>query len=130
MATRRVWDFYEALGEDSRERHSDTEKGVAAICDFRQEVNSGGFDSYFRYWGGNTAPTALAALPSCLGPEWASLLTEAVRLFGDDYPLEPDSRAVVMDELELDEALEELDRRFYDLEGSTNADTLLSQTLG
>jgi hypothetical protein len=35
-----------------------------------------------------------------------------------------------MDELELEEALEELDLRFYDLEGSTDADTLLSQTLG
>ncbi len=32
-----------------------------------------------------------------------------------------------MDELELEDALEELDRRFYDLEVSTDADTLLNQ---
>ena len=130
MATTRVWNFYEALGERSREALSIAEREVAAICDLRQEVNSGGFDSYFRYWGGNTAPTALEGLSSRLGPEWAGVLSDALRLFGEDYPLEPDSRADRMDELELEDALEELDRRFYDLEVSTDADTLLSKALG
>ncbi len=35
------------------------DSGIAAICDLRQEVNSGGFDSYFRYWGGDSAPWRL-----------------------------------------------------------------------
>jgi hypothetical protein len=59
---------------------------VAAICDLRQEVNSGGFDSYFRYWGGDSASDALRALPGILGTEWAKLLSAAMGFLGADYP--------------------------------------------
>jgi len=43
-----LWQFYESLN-GARDGLSAQERGVAAICDLRQEVNSGGFDSYFRY---------------------------------------------------------------------------------
>jgi hypothetical protein len=41
-------------------------------------VNSGGFENYFRAWGGNSAGDALAALPTLLGHEWADLLRAAM----------------------------------------------------
>ncbi|WP_406051581.1 DUF4375 domain-containing protein [Kribbella sp. NBC_00889] len=52
MTTAGVWEFYEALVEGSRQDLTPVQRGVAAICDLRQEVNSGGFDSYFSHWGG------------------------------------------------------------------------------
>lgn len=129
MTTRSVWDFHGALGEDSRHGLTAAEQGVAAICDLRQEVNAGGFDSYFRYGGGNTAPAALANLPTTLGQEWAALLTEAIGLFGASYPTDPDARADMIDDLQLDQAFDDLDRKFLVLEGQTDADTLLSQAI-
>lgn len=130
MTTRSVWDFYGALGEDARHGLTATEQPVAAICDLRQEVNAGGFDSYFRYGGGNTAPAALAGLPTTLGPEWAVLLTEALGLFGESYPMDPDARADVIDDLQLDQAFEDLGHKFLVLEGQTDADTLLCHAIG
>lgn len=49
-----IWEFYEALGDQPRGELTPTMQGLGAVRDLRQEVNSGGFDSYFRYWGGDT----------------------------------------------------------------------------
>lgn len=129
MTTGDVWTFYEALGESSREDLTPQQRGVAAICDLRQEVNSGGFDSYFSYWGGDTAQEALKALPASLGDEWVRLLSEAMGLFGHPYPTHPDARAALIEELHLQEALGVLDERFYALEAATDPDARLSGLL-
>jgi hypothetical protein len=105
------------------------EREVAALCDLRQEVNSGGFDSYFRYWGCDTANEALAALPTVLGQAWADLLAEAMELLGPDYPADIDARHDRLDGLHLDEALDALDARFYEPEDVTDADNLMSAYL-
>jgi hypothetical protein len=112
-----VWQFYESL-TGTREGMSTDQRAVAAICDLRQEVNSGGFDSYFRYCGGDSASDALRALPDILGTEWAELLSAAA-----------DEREARIDELQLDERFDELDARFFDLEAATEADRLLSEHL-
>ena len=59
---------------------TDRQRAVLAICDLRQEVNSGGFDRYFRHYGGSSAHEALSALPAVLGAEWAALFREAMDL--------------------------------------------------
>ncbi|GAB3814860.1 hypothetical protein GCM10028820_11530 [Tessaracoccus terricola] len=41
--------------------------------------------------------------------------------------MDPDARADVIDDLQLDQAFEDLDHKFLVLEGQTDADTLLSQ---
>ena len=89
---RDAWSFYESLGEDDRAGLSQAEREVAAICDLRQEVNAGGFDSYLRAWGGDSAPVALTALPTVLGQAWADLLGQATALLGPDYPADADDR--------------------------------------
>ena len=124
-----VWSFYEALGEANRDGLTPVEQQVAAICDLRQEVNSGGFDTYFQRWGGNTAPTALAGLRPLLGQPWELLLKDALALFEGPYPLDADQREDILDTLETDQALNELDGRFYELEATTDADQALTRAL-
>lgn len=124
-----AWSFYEELGERDRDSLSEVERNVAAICDLRQEVNSGGFDSYFRYWGGNTAPIALSALPRVLGQDWADLLAAAMFLIGAEYPTDVDAREQRLDSDELDEELDALNTRYFELESATDADALLSSYL-
>jgi len=120
-----MWDRYAELGDTDRSTLSEQDQQLFAILDLRQEVNSGGFDSYFRYWGGNTAEVALKGLPRMLGEGWASLLREAMGLFGTAYPTDPDARFAAIDALGLEEALDALDQRLYDLEGAEDVDSRL-----
>lgn len=122
----RVWDAYADFGDQDRATLSIERQRLFAILDLRQEVNSGGFDGYFRYWGGDTAQIALAALPDSLGPAWVSLLTEAMALFGPEYPNDGEAREAIMDARDLSDELEAFDARFYQLEGEVDADALLS----
>ena len=124
-----AWSFYEWLGERPRATLTKEQLEVAVICDLRQEVNSGGFDSYFRYRGGNSAQLALAALPGVLGQEWADLLQAAMSQLGTDYPIDVDVRERLVDGPGVGEALHALDAGFYDLEASTEADALLTAHL-
>lgn len=129
MTTPHVWDFYESVAGRPRADLTREERTIAAICDFRQETNAGGFDAYFRYGGGDTAVIALHGLESILGPKWYDLLAEAMSLLGEPYPRSSARRADLLDERELDDELTALDERFYSLEASTDADGLLSRAL-
>lgn len=124
-----VWDMYGRLADQDPAALTPAQRGFVAVCDLRQEVNAGGFDNYFRAWGGNSADAALAALPSLLGQEWADLLGSAMGLFGPSYPSDPDERGDVLDQLDLDGRLQEMDERFYDLEAGTDADARLNAFL-
>ena len=77
-----VWDRYGQLADQEPAALTPAQRGLVAVCDLRQEVNAGGFDTYFRAWGGNSADVALAALPDLLGQEWADLLQSAMTLLG------------------------------------------------
>jgi hypothetical protein len=129
MAVVDAWAYYESMQGAERTRLSAAQRSVLAVCDLRQEVNSGGFDSYFRYWGGDSAPDAVSVLASVLGAEWGEVLREAMALFGPDYPAASRDRERILDSIGLDETLEELDRRFFDLEATTDADAMMSAYL-
>ncbi len=124
MLSADVWDFYNEFREQ-RTNLTQVQVAVLAICDLRQEVNSGGFDRYFRYWGGDSAVEALTRIGSSLGPDWEDLLREALALFGAPYPVDTDERQGLLDELDLDDQLEALDQRFFELEISGDTDSLL-----
>lgn len=130
MAVVDAWAYYESMQGTERTRLSAVQRSVLAVCDLRQEVNSGGFDSYFRYWGGDSAPDAVAVLAGVLGAEWGEVLREAMALFGPGYPGDSTDRARVLDSIGVGDVLEELDRRFFDLEADTDADALMSAYLG
>jgi Domain of unknown function (DUF4375) len=122
-----VWDLYELLSEVDRPTLTEGLRRVLAICDLRQEVNSGGFDGYFRYWGAAHVADAVEGLPEVLGQDWAGLLREAVELLADPYPDNADDRADRLDRGDLDESMSDLDERFYALESSSSADTRLNE---
>lgn len=126
IAMAEIWDQYHRFGAEDRSGMPEAHQQVFAILDWRQEMASGGFDAYFRYWGGNTAQMALTALPGSLGVDWATLLREAMALFGAAYPTDPDARAELIDDLDLDAALEALDERFAALEARDDADAMLA----
>jgi hypothetical protein len=124
-----VWDVYGQLADREPATLTPAQRGLVAVCDLRQEVNAGGFDNYFRAWGGNSADAALTALPDLLGQEWADLLRSAMALLGPAYPSDPDERGDTLDQRDLDDRLHELDERFYALEAQTDADTTLNTYL-
>jgi Domain of unknown function (DUF4375) len=121
-----IWDIYNRVGRLDRAPMNQAKRGILAVCDLRSEVNSGGFDSYFRYWGGNTAPEALTVLPRILGQAWADLLSEAMNLLGPEYPIEPTAREDLLTSRDLDDQLDDLDTRYFALEINTEADTILN----
>jgi hypothetical protein len=124
-----VWDIYGQLADQDASTLSDAQRGLVAVCDLRQEVNAGGFDNYFRAWGGNSADYAVAALPILLSQEWADLLHSAMGLLGSPYPRDPDERGDLIDQHDLGARLHELDERFYALESSADADARLNAYL-
>lgn len=124
-----LWEFYEARSETGRASLSDQERGILAILDMRQEVSSGGFDSYFRYWGGDTAEEALRALPLFLGSEWENVLREAMGVLGDPYPSDIGAREVRLEEAGVEERLFVLDQRLSALGTTSDADARLTAAL-
>jgi hypothetical protein len=102
---------------------TDEQRMVFGINMLRQEVNSGGFDRYFRYSGGNTALDA-AQGAKVLGPGWSTLVDEARRAIGSPYPIDTDSRAIAVDILLEDqpELFESFDERLYQIELDDPAD--------
>ncbi|MFO7689115.1 MAG: DUF4375 domain-containing protein [Cryobacterium sp.] len=126
---RSVWDFHFEVADGERDRLMPMERQVLAICDLRQEVQSGGFDSYFRYWGGDTAPLAQNAIGHLLGWPWANLLAEAMSIFGEVYPLDCDLRTEQLKVLDADATLDEFDTRLNDLEAQQDSDALLTAAL-
>jgi hypothetical protein len=121
-----IWDIYNRVGQLDRAAMNAAKRGILAVCDLRSEVNSGGFDSYFRYWGGNTAPDALTVLPALLGQAWADLLSEAMSLLGPQYPIEPTARERWLTTRDLDDQLGDLDTRYFALEINTDGDARLN----
>lgn len=102
------------------------QRQIFAIGTLRQEVNSGGFDSYFRNNGGNTALVARDAA-NVIGQSWQLLIQDACNRFGDAYPTDQATReaAVVRMTVANPDVFERVDSAFYDLEADQPADDKL-----
>ncbi|GLI28348.1 hypothetical protein ARHIZOSPH14_25900 [Agromyces rhizosphaerae] len=124
-----AWAYYSAHAATDRASLSVGERGILAILDLRQEVASGGFDAYFRYWRGDTAEEALLALPTVLDEEWVRVLREAMNSLGAPYPSDPEARALILDEGVVDERLQALDERIYELEADAGVDTRIGEAI-
>jgi hypothetical protein len=105
------------------ERMTREQRMVFGLNMLRQEVNSDGFDAYFRYQGGNTAAHA-AEGARIVSPRWSALIDEACRAMGSPYPSDVDSREGVVERVEAQqpELFPSLDDRFYQLEEDEPAD--------
>ena len=84
------------------------------------DVCNGGFWQFFENPTGVMAPEALEAFGAIGLPEWADLLAQAMKFFGEPYPREQDERLEQLDRIPKSMHREEfdpfyhLDLRFYE----------------
>lgn len=102
------------------------QRTVVVLGMLRQDVSTGGFERYFRYDSGNSAPLALDAI-RLLAPAWRLVLADAVRVLGLPYPTDVWAREEVLDEvLERDPfRLDPVDRAWQALERDDPCDGTL-----
>jgi hypothetical protein len=121
------WAIYEELQGRDPSILSNAQRLVQAFGEVREEVNSGGFDRYLRYSDRRNAPIAAEAARTAGCPELADLIDEAVALAGSEL-LAAERDVAVADRLEqVEDDLERLDQRFYDLELTADLDAGLSR---
>jgi hypothetical protein len=123
MSATDVWALHEQLRARNPSSLTANQRLVLAFGEVRTEVNSGGFDSYFRYYShARNAPLAAGAARLADCPALAEIIDTAIALIGSDVLRLGDQEAIA-DRLEqLQQALEDLDRRFYHLEATTDLD--------
>jgi len=84
----------------------------------QSEVCNGGFHQFFHNSTGVLAPEALAGFRAIGLHEWAEILQQAMRFFGEPYPRDQQKRQAVLDSIHIGDDREgdpfrELDDRFY-----------------
>jgi hypothetical protein len=131
MADGGAWAAFERLQDRDVTLLTADELALVSVGSLRQEVNSGGFDCYFRYGGGDSAQSAVQAAVAMGSPELSALLIAAMSRLGDGpYPLARADREERIDDLDLD--FEDLDEAYNALEVSVDLDAqmaLLAQRL-
>jgi hypothetical protein len=121
MSEPRAWAVFESIFDRSPDELTPAELPLVAVCSVRQEVNSGGFDSYFRYSNGDTAPAAVEAAKAMGSSDLAALISQAIdRLGMESYPADCSARESRIDDLDL--AFDDLDEAFYAPEASDDLD--------
>lgn len=78
------------------DRMTPEQRTVVVLGMLRQDVMTGGFERYFRYDSGNSAPLALDAV-RLLPPAFRRVLGDAVRVLGLPYPVDPWAREEALD---------------------------------
>jgi hypothetical protein len=117
----RAWAIFERLWDRNPADLTPDELLLVAVCSVRQEVNSGGFDSYFRYAYGDTAPSAVDAATAMGSTDLAALISQGISRLGvDPYERDCSVREARIDDLDLD--FEDLDQAFYALEAADDLD--------
>jgi hypothetical protein len=83
----------------------------------QSEVRNGGFHQFFSNSTGVLAPEALAAFRAMGLTEWAAILEEAMRFFGEPYPRERGARLELLSRgrgpREEQDPFSRLDEQFY-----------------
>ena len=102
------------------------QRTVLVLGVWRQSVQTGGFQEYFRHLTGDTAMEALDAA-RLLPPGYRAVLADAVRVFGLPYPTDVWAREEILDEV-LDRdpfRLDEVDATMRALERDAPCDGIL-----
>ncbi len=102
------------------------QRTVLVLGVWRQEVQTGGFERYFRYDSSDTAMEALEAA-RLLPPGYRTVLADAVRVFGLPYPTDVDTREEILDAVLAADPfrLDEVDAAMVALERDQPCDGLL-----
>lgn len=126
MTERRAWTVFESLVLRDVDELSPAERQLVSVCSVRQEINSGGFDSYFRTSYGDTAPLAIETATAMGSPELAALIAQAVDRLGlDPYPSDCTVREDAIDDFDVE--FDDLDEAYYALERDHDLDALTEQ---
>jgi hypothetical protein len=127
MTSPDAWTIVEQLQNRDPASLTSDERLLLALGEARDELNSGGFDFYLRYPSRKNAPAAsdAARLAGCHA--LADLINNAIELVGRDL-LDRDDEYALHERLgQVEDDLEDLDERFYDLENNYDLDTALNR---
>ena len=104
------------FGRTAFRDQSPEQRVFSAVYAAEGEINSGGFESYFSGWLGDTANYASDALEAVGAPVMASIARRALEIAGGPLPEDDDQRTTHVGELEdrqLDQLME-LDDEFME----------------
>lgn len=113
--------------ERSLARFSRPQRLVFAVHWYRAEVNNGGHVQFYSNSTGIVWRDVLAGFEELGLSEYATVVRDSARLLGGDPPLDRAKREEILDGLgpEFDDKFDELDTRYYDLEGKQDLDKAL-----
>jgi Domain of unknown function (DUF4375) len=122
-----AWAMFNRLQRRDPASLTRNERLVLAFGEIRNEVNHGGFDYYLSYPYRKNAPIAVEAARVAGSPALAALIEEAIAHVGH-HVLQLDDEDALYDRLQqVEDDLEDLDLRFYDLEKTSDLDAALSR---
>ena len=121
MGDGRAWSLFEQLVTADQVALSDDQRSLVALGFVRQEVNSGGFDRYFRYAYGDSAETARETARSVGCEPLAVLIERGIDRIGlAPYPRDAEVREAQIDDGDIE--FDDLDDSFFNLEAGTDLD--------
>jgi len=123
MTSPNVWTIFDQLRQRDPGSLSNDERLVLAFGEVRTEVNNGGLDSYLRYGYGQNAAVAVVAARIADCPALASLIEDAIALVGPDVLDYHDDEGLHQRLEQIEDGLQDLDQRFYELEHTADLDT-------
>ena len=127
MSALEPWAYYNRIYGLDPSTLSYDQRLVQAIGELREDVNSGGFDLYLRHRDRRNALVAAEAARAVGCPELADLIDEAIALVGSEL-LAPEHDETVEGWLDhIEDDLDQLDQRFYELEETLNLDAAMSR---
>ena len=119
MGDGRSWSLFEQLVSADQAALSVDQRSLVAFGCVRQEVNSGGFDRYFRYSHGDRAETARETARSVGCEPLAVLIERGIdRIALTPYPRDAQVREAQIDDGDIE--FDDLDESFYELEADTD----------
>ncbi len=104
-------------------RFSEPQQYVFAVCQYRAEVNNGGHDQFYSNSAGIVWEEAAAGLDAIGAAELRAVFDESVERMGGRPSKNRERRFEQLDSARAD--FDDLDERFYELEGSSDFDSLL-----
>jgi len=129
MTSPNVWTIFDQLRQRDPGSLSNDERLVLAFGEVRTEVNHGGLDSYLRYGYAQNAAVAVVAARIADCPALADLIEEAIALVGPDALHNHDAEGLYQRLEQIEDELQDLDQRFYELENTADLDTAQGRLL-
>lgn len=117
----RGWETYEVLCRRAWVELGTAEQALVALGELRDEVNNGGLHQYFFNSAGDHVPVARNAAAEAKAEALVEIIDRAIALFGRRYSTDRYTRQEALEHMS-DEAFDDLDREYYELEVTVDLD--------